>query len=994
MEPIQQLMHMRSQAQRAQLEGWIGLQLPFDDEVLEYLLRLSKLVEPEELSLLVADFCPQWPEGMQLALVASLSPQALRVPWHGGPGSKQILLEPAPCRQERREPERPSILQRAMVRNATGQMPTDIRKAKPMLPEVSRRDEEFSKVTDPIDLQQTIKDIVQEQLALQQRLQRNISPKASKTGQSGQSPLGPLPTSRAASPDPEAEKRQKCTAYRPREHSIQEIINQQLLLQEQLRPLADGGVFVEPGIFGGKELPKVVTSEVGVEIEGREIREVREVKDQSYSQDVDTTATGGFGHWPGSEPWISEDRVSRMESMKDARLVRDEDQQLGLEEQPAVRTSRTLPSRGSAASSSSRHRISTGHFIDVAVSLPNGQTTWQRVRPEATALEVKQRLAEWGFGGPMKLTFLGLRLKDHWRLVDCGVRSHDKLQASAKASPHGRRGGEKRQGAGPIPSSCDPSKGLSDASPHSVATATVEEESRWNAVVSLQQSIETLQETIKTSQQEQKENLTDHRHSLTMLQEQQQQQLKSLHFIEDQQRSLATSAAESSEMKQGLKQVQLEQQKLHARLDQLDRSLRSVGTSKAEMRNSPKRPVEVQEEASPSSSHRRWLILQVFRMLDRDRDGLLQQRELMGLARLMGFNFTEDDWAVEYHDLCRDMSIQPHKGFDPQSFTKLLDSENGCPATDENLFEALIHHCPDKTRATAAVELFERLDLDRDGFLSASELRDWGLEPTEGADHYGRYDLPAFHLLVSALSLEQLRERSRFHAYDADDADLLPSPQVLVDVISPAVSVSPVPSQIASVKSASVTSPGSPEAVESVASPKRSELMAQLFAALDTDQDGKCSSKDLGVVFASRYEAWPMHFRKICSHWNIKQREGVDAETFAEMLQAPGDMGLYVSEEEMEEMLQSIQRRTERRVSTQDRSRLVDALFFYLDANQDGLLHAPELQRLTSELGVQELQLPSVDLDTFRVLVNDRSQRIYCEDTSLPKLLARFSRKG
>ena len=46
---------------------------------------------------------------------------------------------------------------------------------------------------------------------------------------------------------------------------------------------------------------------------------------------------------------------------------------------------------------------------------------------------------------------------------------------------------------------------------------------------------------------------------------------------------------------------------------------------------------------------------------------------------------------------------------------------------------------------------------------------------SQGADHYGRYDLPAFHLLVSALSLEQLRERSRFHV---DDADLLPSPQV------------------------------------------------------------------------------------------------------------------------------------------------------------------------------------------------------------------------
>jgi hypothetical protein len=28
-----------------------------------------------------------------------------------------------------------------------------------------------------------------------------------------------------------------------------------------------------------------------------------------------------------------------------------------------------------------------------------------------------------------------------------------------------------------------------------------------------------------------------------------------------------------------------------------------------------------------------------------------------------------------------------------------------------------------------------------------------------------------------------------------------------------------------------------------------------------------------------------MHFRKLCSHWKVKQREGVDAQTFAEMLE-------------------------------------------------------------------------------------------------------------
>ena len=54
---------------------------------------------------------------------------------------------------------------------------------------------------------QTKKTQLEKTQALQQRLQRNISPKASKTGQSGQSPLGPLPTSRAASPDPEVPRK-------------------------------------------------------------------------------------------------------------------------------------------------------------------------------------------------------------------------------------------------------------------------------------------------------------------------------------------------------------------------------------------------------------------------------------------------------------------------------------------------------------------------------------------------------------------------------------------------------------------------------------------------------------------------------------------------------------------------------------------------------------------------------------------------------------------
>ena len=49
----------------------------------------------------------------------------------------------------------------------------------------------------------------------------------------------------------------------------------------------------------------------------------------------------------------------------------------------------------------------------------------------------------------------------------------------------------------------------------------------------------------------------------------------------------------------------------------------------------------------------------------------------MGLARLMGFNFTEDDWAVEYHDLCRHL-IDGFKGIKKKHTCKsVMPCEDG-----------------------------------------------------------------------------------------------------------------------------------------------------------------------------------------------------------------------------------------------------------------------------------------------------------------------------
>eukprot|EP00435_Cladocopium_sp_Y103_P067712 s226_g30.t1 len=255
-----------------------------------------------------------------------------------------------------------------------------------------------------------------------------------------------------------------------------------------------------------------------------------------------------------------------------------------------------------------------------------------------------------------------------------------------------------------------------------------------------------------------------------------------------------------------------------------------------------------------------------------------------------------------------------------------------------------------------------------------------------GADHYGRFDLPAFHLLVAPMTLEQLQRASQ------------QSPPLQVDVTDVDVAAVDSPWDQSPSQPSPSASPTSPEVLESPGADgaRRNALMVQLFNALDSDGDGRCSSKDLAMVFAARYEAWPMHFRKLCSHWKVKQREGVDAQTFAEMLEERGELGLYVSEDDLETMISSIrQPRVERRVSIQDRSRLIDALFFYLDSNQDGLLDQTELQVLAKELKVEVSQdFQAVDLDAFREMVNDGGQCLYCDDSSLPSLLARFSRKG
>ncbi|CAK9018629.1 unnamed protein product [Durusdinium trenchii] len=811
-------------------------------------------------------------------------------------------------------------------------------------------------------------------------------------------------TSRAASPDAEAEKRQKSTSYRPKaEQSIQEIIREQVLLQEQLRPLAEGGEF-EWRNHAPKSCPK----------------------DPYYQEDpvsgMDAVASAGIAGGVAGEALsfpLDEQITSLTTPIGTTRISTElpgfthgaaEQSGAGAQKEPR----KVRRSRRPSSSSSGSNLISTRKRIDVAVKLPDGRTAWQRIHPEATTYQLKQCLDhEWQFREPLSLSFLGLRLKDHWRLVDCGVRGHDKLQASV-ASARSARSASARAGAGaqvqgfdgqrPSFHGAGPLPSLEEAEKAEKVEET--EESRWFlAVESMERGMESFQESMTKSQEQQQEKLSECYQTLSLLQHQQQQQLQQLCSIQEQQRSTASET---------FRAMQLEQQEMKSRLSDMHRELLQVplrSPPRSPQRSPPQRSPQQrspqqrppapnprtpspQRVATAESKHRRWLILQVFRMLDNDRDGKLQQQELIGLARLMGFNFGEDDWAMEYQDLCRDMDVSPQSGFDLRNFTRLLDSEDGCPASDENLFEALIHHYGDQERARETALLFEKLDVDQDGFLSAPELRSFGLEQMclEGHDHYGRYDLQTFYLLAKTLSLEQLR----------GEAPIVPSP---IQSVIPAVSDSArARSAVVLVSEAELieeAAPSTPSSGTDRRTPRaepsrRAELVQRLFGLLDGDKDGRCGAKDL-TVFASRQsEVWTLHFRKLCKHWKVDPRQGMDVATFTQILEdQTGPFGLYCSDQEIEDLI--AQSRSERRPSTQDRSRLVEALFYYLDSDKDGLLQLSDVQRLAEDLPNVDPEevtrwssdVVPLDLEAFRTRVNRREECIYCDDAALQRGLAR-----
>eukprot|EP00933_Yihiella_yeosuensis_P015063 TRINITY_DN13260_c2_g1_i2.p1 TRINITY_DN13260_c2_g1~~TRINITY_DN13260_c2_g1_i2.p1 ORF type:complete len:304 (-),score=98.53 TRINITY_DN13260_c2_g1_i2:6-917(-) len=81
------------------------------------------------------------------------------------------------------------------------------------------------------------------------------------------------------------------------------------------------------------------------------------------------------------------------------------------------------------------------------------------------------------------------------------------------------------------------------------------------------------------------------------------------------------------------------------------------------------------------------LKIAVFRLLDRDKNGFLDKKELKPFVCQTGFEGSDDEWSEEYALLCGDLACNEARGIREAQFLDMVDdeSDNGCHCSDEEL---------------------------------------------------------------------------------------------------------------------------------------------------------------------------------------------------------------------------------------------------------------------------------------------------------------------
>jgi len=122
------------------------------------------------------------------------------------------------------------------------------------------------------------------------------------------------------------------------------------------------------------------------------------------------------------------------------------------------------------------------------------------------------------------------------------------------------------------------------------------------------------------------------------------------------------------------------------------------------------------------------------------------------------------------------------------------------------------------------------------------------------------------------------------------------------------------------------------------ASKVRPELVRAVFRACDADGDGRLSSEEMRSFavltgFQGSDAQWEREFAELCADGGRRIAAGVSAPLFAQLVDDPSDGGLFCADDELRQLLGTLEERT--------RSALAQAVFRALDSDGVGRL-SPE----------------------------------------------------
>jgi len=395
---------------------------------------------------------------------------------------------------------------------------------------------------------------------------------------------------------------------------------------------------------------------------------------------------------------------------------------------------------------------------------------------------------------------------------------------------------------------------------------------------------------------------------------------------------------------------------------------------------------------------RKELCKQVFAALDKDKDEVLNAREMMNFAVFTGFDGTEEVWNAAYKSLIEGHKGDVKKGIDVELFCVLMDDKNeetGCFCADGELKSVLNKILAAAVRDDLVMKIFNGLDSDSDGKLNRQEMRKFaefgGFEGSEAvwAEEFDGIvqdaankgpkdgvDLAFFKVIVNGES---------FGSFPDEELGNMLKKWAPMHAARPAGLLVP-----------------------------REQLITSLYDALDADRDGKLNSREMQRFaefggFQGPESQWQNEFKALVKEAGVTGMELVDNILFKQLINDQSyETGMFTTDEEIVSMLSKLGLECKgESIDKADRTDLTAKLFNAIDQDKDGNLNSSEMRMFaettgfvgTAEEWAEAFQGlcadgkrdPNVGVDPvyFSQMVNDKNEEAgtYCTNDELKESL-------